>query len=158
MKKLFIFFLILVLISMMVTIIFKNNTTGSGYTTSAKQEFAEKDLELLSRLIYAESRGEPLKGQISVGAVVLNRVESNRYPNTIKEVIYQPNQFCPVNDGSIENPTNEISDFAAIKAMRGTDPTNGSLYFYNPEKVSDNVNWISEKTESIRIQNHIFAK
>ncbi|MBM7854816.1 LysM repeat protein [Desulfohalotomaculum tongense] len=93
--------------------------------------YTKEDLDLLARLITAESRGEPELGKISVGAVVINRVKSPKYPNTIKEVIYQPGQFGPVRSGRINNPALPDCIEAAKKALNGADPTGGALYFFD---------------------------
>lgn len=114
------------------------------------------DLFLLARVIFAEARGEPFEGQVAVGAVVLNRVRSPRFPNTIEEVIYQPGQFKPVEDGTI----NLIPDDTAIKAARlalaGEDPTKGALYFYNP-KIAKNGWWFEKREKMAIIGDHIFT-
>lgn len=65
-------------------------------------EYSEKDLRLLTALIYCESQSEIYRGKIAVGIVVMNRVRSNRFPDTLKEVIYQKSQFSPASSGSLE--------------------------------------------------------
>lgn len=120
------------------------------------QKLADEDLYWLVRVISAEAKGEPLIGQIAVGAVVLNRVKSPLFPNTIKEVIFQPGQFSVVADGSIYEPPVPSAYTAARLALRGYDPTNGSLYFYNPHVVSRS-NWIRSRTVVKAIGRHLFA-
>ena len=85
------------------------SSTSSGVTSSNSN-----DLNLLSRIIYAESRGEPYSGQVAVGAVVLNRVKSSSFPNSIAGVIYQSGAFDAVSDGQI----NMSPDSTAKKAAR----------------------------------------
>ncbi|TDA68566.1 MAG: LysM peptidoglycan-binding domain-containing protein [Clostridia bacterium] len=116
----------------------------------------DKALEWLARIIAAEARGETLLGQVAVGAVVLNRVESDRFPNTVYEVIFQPNQFESVRNGAVyRNPPTSAYTAARI-AMSGYDPTGGSLYFYNPRSVSRS-NWIHSRSVIRTIGNHNFA-
>lgn len=122
-------------------------TTSSS--TSANQY-------LLARLVYAEARGESYKGKVAVAAVVLNRVRSSSFPNTISGVIYQSGAFESVSNGSIYNtPTDECLR-AAREAMNGWDPTGGCLYFYNARNVSSS-SWILTRTVKTVIGNHSFA-
>lgn len=110
---------------------------------------------LLAKLIHAEARGETLEGQIAVGAVVLNRLGDPRFPKTITKVIYEKNQFSPVMDGNINLPPSRESLLAAEMALNGIDPTNGCLFFYNPEKAQ--CRWPERLPVSIRIGNHLFC-
>lgn len=114
-----------------------------------------EDLELLARIIYAEARGESFEGQVAVGAVVLNRVESPLFPGTIKEVIYQPGQFTAVKDRQIELQPNSLAYQAAQAALEGADPTNGALFYYNPKIASDQ--WIRTRSIVCNIGNHRFC-
>ncbi|MFW6035815.1 MAG: cell wall hydrolase [Halothermotrichaceae bacterium] len=117
----------------------------------------DDDRDLLASLIYAESRGESLEGQIAVGAVVLNRVESVDFPNTIREVIYQKEQFTPITNGQIDLIPNSNAYRAADMALSGEDPSLGALFFYNPKKART-LDWLSTRKTTIRIGDHIFAK
>ena len=122
-------------------------TTSSS--TSANQY-------LLARLVYAEARGESYKGKVAVAAVVLNRVRSSSFPNTISGVIYQSGAFESVSNGSIYNPPTDECLRAAREAMNGWDPTGGCLYFYNARNVSSS-SWILTRTVKTVIGNHSFA-
>jgi len=105
---------------------------------------------LLASLIWAEARGEPFEGQVAVGAVVMNRVESPQFPGTIQEVIRQKGQFAKASDKfSLETLE------AAEAALRGKDPTGGALYFYNPNLTTDT--WIFTRETLCVIGNHRFA-
>lgn len=121
--------------------------SSSGYTSS--------DVKLLARLIYAEARGETYQGQVAVGAVVLNRVKSSSFPNTISGVIYQPYAFTCVNDGQINLAPNQTAMNAARDAMNGWDPTYGCLYYYNPKVATSS--WIYSRQTVVTIGNHVFA-
>jgi N-acetylmuramoyl-L-alanine amidase len=117
---------------------------------------ASGDVYLLAQCIYSESRGEPYKGQVAVGAVVLNRVKSSSFPNSISGVIFQRGAFSAVDDGQINLTPNDSALKAAKDAMNGWDPTGGCLYYYNPAKTSNR--WIRSRPIVLRIGNHVFCK
>lgn len=104
----------------------------STTTVATTSNPSSNDIYLLARLIYAESRGEPYAGMVAVGAVVLNRVKSSRFPNTVAGVIYQPGAFTPVYDGQINLAPDAASLRAARDAFNGSDPSGGALFYYNP--------------------------
>ncbi len=115
------------------------------------------NLRLMARTIHAEARGEPYLGKVAVGAVIMNRVRSPEFPNTISAVIYQPWAFTPVMHGIIWNLTpDEESVRATLHAHRGWDPTYGSLFFYNPAKVTST--WIFSRQVVTRIGKHVYAR
>ncbi len=122
--------------------------------------YTKEDCYLLAKLIHAEARGESMQGKIAVGAVILNRLESPDFPKTIKAIIYQQSghvyQFSPVADGSINLEPNDAARQAARAAIAGEDPTNGSVFFYNPEIATDD--WIKTLPVSTVIGNHVFAR
>ena len=124
-----------------------------GINNSASQ--SSSDLYLLAKCIHAEARGEPYVGQVAVGAVILNRVESPEFPNTISGVIYQPWAFTAVNDGQINLEPNDTAYQAAQDALNGWDPTYGCLYYYNPETATSK--WIYSRQVVITIGKHVFA-
>ena len=113
------------------------------------------DVELLARLIHGEARGEPYVGMVAVGAVVLNRVRSSKFPNTIAGVIYQAGAFDAVADGQINLTPNEQSRRAARDALNGWDPTGGCLYYYNPATATSK--WIWTREVRLNIGDHSFA-
>ena len=129
------------------------------YDLAISRGFTREDVGLLARVIYAEARGESFTGQVAVGAVILNRLQNGGFPKTIREIVMQNRsgtyQFSPVEDGSINLVPDEIAICAAIQAMAGHDPTNGALYFYNPDTASDQ--WIKTLPVISRIGNHVFA-
>lgn len=131
-------------------------TLGSSGSTTASTTILSADHRLLAKLVYAEARGETYKGQVAVAAVVLNRVRSASFPNTISGVIYQTNAFTCVNNGSINNTPDSSCIRAARDAMNGWDPTGGCLYYYNPKTASDS--WIRTRTVKTVIGNHSFAR
>lgn len=113
------------------------------------------NVELLARLISAEARGEPYIGQVAVGAVLLNRVQSPLFPNSLAGVIYQPGAFESVSNGQINlEPTSEARQ-AASDAVSGWDPTYGCIYFFNPAKTSNAFIWSRKIVTQIGM--HVFA-
>lgn len=113
------------------------------------------DAYLLARLVYGEARGEPYTGQVAVAAVVLNRVRSSQFPNSISGVIYQAGAFDVVSDGQINLTPNDSAIRAAKDAMNGWDPTYGCLFYYNPATATNR--WIRSKTIKLTIGKHVFC-
>ena len=131
-------------------------SSGSGASSSATTaSIVSSDHRLLSKLVYAEARGEPYKGQVAVAAVVLNRVKSSSFPNTISGVIYQKGAFSCVTDGQINLTPDSDSIRAAKDALNGWDPTGGCLYYYNPSTATNG--WIWTRTVQLSIGKHNFA-
>ncbi len=124
-----------------------------GGSTGSTQ--SSSDLNLLARCVYAEARGEPYAGQVAVAAVVLNRVRSASFPNTISGVIYQPWAFTSVNDGQINYTPNDSAYKAAQDALNGWDPSYGSLYYYNASTATSK--WIYSRKTVVTIGKHVFA-
>ena len=116
---------------------------------------SSNDLYLLAKCIYAEARGEIYVGKVAVGAVILNRVASPDFPNTIYGVIYQPWAFTAVHDGQINLEPDASAYQAAQDALNGWDPTYGSLYYYNPDVATSS--WIFSRTTVTTIGKHVFA-
>ena len=130
--------------------------SGSGGSVAASSaSIISADHRLLSKLVYAEARGETYKGQVAVAAVVLNRVSSASFPNTISGVIYQSGAFSCVSNGAINNTPDGTAIRAALDALNGWDPTGGCLYYYNPKATGDA--WIRTRTVKTVIGNHSFA-
>ena len=125
----------------------QSGSTSSGYT--------DADLYLLARTIYAEGRGEPYTGQVAIGAVVMNRVRSSQFPNTISGVVYQRHAFTAVSDGQINLTPDDKAMKAARDAMNGWDPTGGALYYYNPAVATSS--WIFDRQTITVIGKHVFA-
>jgi len=120
--------------------------------------YSASDLDLLSRLIMAETQSESYDAKVAVGAVVMNRVKSNLFPNTINDVIYQTIsgyvQFTPVSNGWINNPANSDSIKAAKEALSGVDSTNGALFYFDNTTTNT---WLLSKPVSIKIDSMIYV-
>lgn len=117
--------------------------------------YTQRDLNLLAHLVHAEARGEPYEGKVAVAAVVLNRVQHPDFPDTIAEVIFQPWAFTCVHDGQFHLIPDDCAYQAALEALNGRDPTNGAIYYYNPETATSA--WIFTRRVVGRIGNHLFA-
>ena len=134
-------------------------SAGSNSSNSSEEfeyDLNDRDMDLLARIIHAEARGEPFSGQVAVGAVIINRVNSSDFPNTIHDVIFQAGQFCTVDDGQVHLQPNQTAIRAAQRVAQGEDPSNGALFFYNPYK-SDSRFMRTRATTTI-IGDHVFAK
>lgn len=129
---------------------------SESQSKSKPKQVSNQGSHLLAKLVTAEAKGESLNGKIAVAEVVLNRVESSKFPDTLKGVIYQGNQFSPVSNGAINNvPTSDAKEAVRI-AMQGTNKTGGALFFYNDSIVSQS--WLESKQTTTRIGNHVFKK
>ena len=150
-----IFFIALIIFVLFSMVIYAQTKAESSVSSSISS--GDNMVELLARLINGEARGESYLGQVAVGAVIMNRVKSPMFPNTIAGVIYEPGQFSSINDGQFNVPIDESSTVyqAAQDAMNGVDPTNGALYFYNPSKTKSKY-LFSLKTVTT-IGKHVFA-
>lgn len=117
----------------------------------------QNDFYLLARLISGEARGESYQGQVAVGAVIMNRLNSGDFPNTIAGNVFKKGEFESVSDGQIWGTVTPSALKAAKAAISGEDPTGGALYFYNPAKVRSKTNWIWSRQVTGRIGLHVFA-
>jgi N-acetylmuramoyl-L-alanine amidase len=120
-------------------------------TISPKQSVMDE----MAQIIHSEARGESFLGQVAVGAVVLNRVQSREFPDSITEVIHQPGQFSAVDDGQFNLKPNLSAYRAAKAALNGLDPTNGALFYYNPDITKSS--WSKKRSTKITIGNHVFT-
>ncbi len=125
-----------------------SNSSGSSSNSS--------NVNLLAKLIYGEARGEPYSGQVAVGAVVMNRVRSSSFPNTISGVIYQSGAFDAVRDGQINLAADATAKKAAQDAINGWDPSYGAIYYFNPSTATNK--WIWSRPMTITIGRHRFCK
>lgn len=138
-----------------------SSSSGASSKTSASlpghsySGLSSKDIKLMANAVYGESRGEPFTGQIAVAAVIMNRVKSPNFPNTVSGVIFQPGAFTAVSDGQIWLTPNAKAKKAVIDALHGMDPTGGCIYYFNPATATSK--WIWSRPQSKRIGKHIFC-
>lgn len=131
--------------------IYSSSSSNSGGSSSNSS-----NVNLLAKLIYGEARGEPYSGQVAVGAVVMNRVRSSSFPNTISGVIYQSGAFDAVRDGQINLTADATAKKAAQDAINGWDPSYGAIYYFNPSTATNK--WIWSRPMTITIGRHRFCK
>lgn len=126
-----------------------NSSSSSGGNNS-------NDLNLLSRVVYSEARGEPYVGQVAVAAIVLNRVSHSSFPNSVAGVVYQSGAFDAVSDGQINLTPDSTAKKAAQDAINGWDPTYGCIYYFNPSTATSK--WIWSRPQVLTIGKHIFCR
>ena len=153
-KTIGIIVVLLFLVTFFIFVADDSNKQNVSYAASS----GASDLQLMARAINGEARGEPYEGQVAVGAVILNRVKSSKFPNTIAGVIYQSGAFTAVSDGQINAPIDEGSTVykAARDAKNGWDPTGGCIYYFNPNTATNK--WIWSRPHVKTIGKHRFCK
>ena len=129
--------------------------TTTGTATNIPAGYSDSDIKLMANAVHGEARGEPYEGQVAVAAVILNRVQSSSFPNTVSGVIFQPGAFTAVADGQIWLEPNETSKRAVMDAMNGWDPTGEAEYYFNPETATSS--WIWGRPQIKKIGKHIFC-
>ena len=129
------------------TLLYLGLSSSSGYSSS--------DVWLLAKLIAAEARGETYRGQVAVGAVVLNRVSHASFPDSISGVIYQNGAFDCVRDSNWNVSPGDTAKRAAQDALNGWDPTGGAIYYYNPKTATSS--WIRSTKTVTTIGRHVFS-
>ncbi len=135
----------------------QSNEIVEVFNSSTKKVYlTESDINLMAKVVFAESKGEPYTGKVAVASVILNRVTSPNFPNTVEEVITQKNAFSCVVNGVINVTPNNDSYNAVNDAIKGLDPTNKALYFYNPKIAT--CSWMKEieKCNVKTIGQHVF--
>ncbi len=131
------------------------SSNNNGTDTQIPPKYTERELQLLANAVYGEARGEPYEGQVAVAAVILNRLESSEFPNTISGIIFQPLAFTAVADGQIWLEPNQRAKEAVIDAMNGWDPSENALYYFNPKTATSK--WIWSRPQIKKIGEHIFC-
>lgn len=129
--------------------IMQSSSSGSSSSNSS-------NVNLMAKAIYGEARGESYTGQVAVGAVIMNRVRSSKFPNTIAGVIYQSGAFDAVSDGQINLQPDATARKAAQDAINGWDPTYGAIYYFNPNTATNK--WIWSRPMTVTIGKHRFCK
>ncbi|NEW08076.1 spore cortex-lytic enzyme [Paenibacillus sp. SYP-B3998] len=131
-------------------------TGTSTWSALRKYSLNQADMDILAKVIYSEARGESYVGQVAVGAVVMNRLKSSQFPNTIQNIVFQEGAFTAVSDGQYWLRPDKTAYLAAQDAVRGWDPTKGAIYYFNPDTATSA--WIWSRPQTLKIGSHIFAK
>ncbi|WP_318508552.1 spore cortex-lytic enzyme [Bacillus sp. T3] len=134
----------------------QNKQPAKATAANTPNGFSQNDIKLLSNAVYGESRGEPYIGQVAVAAVILNRINSASFPNTVSGVIFEPGAFTAVADGQIWLTPNENAKKAVLDAINGYDPTGEAIYYFNPDTATNG--WIWSRPQIKKIGKHIFCK
>ena len=129
---------------------------SSSSSSNAGNNTNSNDVNLLARVIYGEARGEPYTGQVAVGAVIMNRVKHNSFPNTLASVIYQSGAFDAVADGQVNLSPDSTAKKAAQDAINGWNPSYGAIYYFNPSTATNK--WIWSRPLTVVIGKHRFCK
>jgi N-acetylmuramoyl-L-alanine amidase len=134
----------------------QQKTPAKPTAVNVPNGFSQNDIQLMSNAVYGEARGEPYVGQVAVAAVILNRLNSPTFPNTVSGVIFEPRAFTAVADGQIWLTPNEQARKAVMDAINGWDPTGHAIYYFNPDTATSG--WIWGRPQIKKIGKHIFAK
>ena len=124
--------------------------------THSSSKMSANDLKIMANAVYGEARGEPYIGQVAVAAVILNRMRNSAFPNTASGVIFEPRAFTAVADGQIWLTPNETAKKAVRDALNGWDPSDGAIYYFNPDTATSG--WIWSRPQIKKIGKHIFAR
>lgn len=133
----------------------KQSTPSKATAVNMPNGYSQNDIQLMANAVYGEARGEPYVGQVAVASVILNRVNSPSFPNTISGVIFEPRAFTAVADGQIWLKPNETAKKAVIDAINGWDPTGNAIYYFNPDTATSA--WIWGRPQIKQIGKHIFC-
>lgn len=131
-------------------------TPNNPTAVNVPNGFSQNDIQLMANAVYGEARGEPYVGQVAVAAVIMNRVNSPSFPNTVSGVIFEPLAFTAVADGQIWLTPNDTAKKAVLDAINGWDPTGNALYYFNPNTATSS--WIWSRPQIKKIGKHIFCK
>jgi N-acetylmuramoyl-L-alanine amidase len=135
----------------------KTRTEGKKTEHTRKLGLSDAEIDLLARIVRAEAQSESFEGKVAVAGVVLNRVDSPKFPDTVKGVIYAPGQFQPVKNGQINKPADKESIKAVHTALANKgDAVNGALFFYNPAIATNR--WLDSRPTTVVIGNHVFKR
>ncbi len=134
----------------------KKNQAKKQTAVNVPSGYSQNDIKLMANAVHGEARGEPYAGQVAVAAVILNRVDSASFPNTVSGVIFEPRAFTAVSDGQIWLEPDDQSEEAVLDAMNGWDPSGQAIYYFNPNTATSS--WIWSRPQVKQIGKHIFCK
>jgi len=129
---------------------------GQPASVNVPTGYSQNEIKLMANAVHGEARGEPYVGQVAVAAVIINRVESSTFPNSVSGVIFEPRAFTAVSDGQIWLTPDDTARQAVMDAMNGWDPSGNALYYFNP--VTATSDWIWSRPQIKEIGKHVFCK
>lgn len=133
-----------------------NQAQAPASNVTSLKQFNDTEMNMLARAVYSEARGEPYEGQVAVAAVILNRVRSPLFPDSISGVILEPRAFTAVDDGQFWGLTPDDTSYRAVNdAINGWDPTYNAIYYFNPDTATSG--WIWTRPQIKKIGKHIFC-
>lgn len=140
------------------TELFNQNSEAAQVFKVNNLTLSKNDIYLMAQIVHAESKGEPFEGKVAVASVILNRASYPEFPKSIRGVIMQKNAFSCVQNGSINVVPDESSYEAVLEALKGKDPTEKAVFFYNPKTATSK--WMKNVSKKciIKIGNHVFFK
>ncbi|WP_406565394.1 spore cortex-lytic enzyme [Bacillus solitudinis] len=133
----------------------QDNEANIEKATNVPAGYSDNDIQIMAQAVYGEARGESYVGQVAIAAVIINRLNSPTFPNTVSGVIFEPRAFTAVADGQIYMQPNETARRAVVDALNGQDPTGNALYYFNPDTATSG--WIWSRPQIKRIGKHIFC-
>ncbi|WP_430791374.1 spore cortex-lytic enzyme [Virgibacillus flavescens] len=134
----------------------QKNAASTPTAINVPEGYSQNDIQLMANAVHGEARGEPYVGKVAVASVILNRVESLTFPNTVSGVIFEPRAFTAVADGQIWLTPDESAKEAVIDAINGWDPSANAIYYFNPNTATSD--WIWSRPQIKQIGKHIFCK
>ncbi|MBP3950565.1 spore cortex-lytic enzyme [Bacillus suaedae] len=133
----------------------QDNNADIQKATNVPAGYSDNDIQLMAQAVYGEARGESYVGQVAIAAVIINRINSPIFPNTVSGVIFEPRAFTAVADGQIYMTPNETARRAVLDALNGQDPTGNAIYYFNPDTATSA--WIWSRPQIKRIGKHVFC-
>ncbi|KPU45894.1 spore cortex-lytic enzyme precursor [Oxobacter pfennigii] len=130
----------------------------SNESNNFKYELTDDEVELIAKVVYAESKGEPFIGKIAVASVIINRLSHPEFPKTIKDVIYEKNAFSCLDERYMDINPDAESYMAVDEALRGNDPTDDAIFYYNPKSATSTWMKNATKNKPTTIGRHVFFK
>ncbi|WP_349407316.1 spore cortex-lytic enzyme [Pseudalkalibacillus sp. SCS-8] len=126
------------------------------FQTLYNATFSNEEIQMMAQMVHGEARGEPFKGKVAVASVILNRVDSSDFPNTVENVLFDSLAFTAVADGQYNMKPNKDAYRAVYHAIRGWDPSKGATFYFNPDTATSD--WIWSRDQIVKIGKHIFAE
>lgn len=126
------------------------------FTTLYSTTFSDNEIQMMAQMVHGEARGESFKGKVAVASVILNRIDSSKFPNSVDEVLFESLAFTAVADGQYNMTPNKDAYRAVYHAIQGWDPSKGATFYFNPNTATSD--WIWSREKIIQIGKHIFAK